>query len=161
MKPMGKIPEVTDEIERDFLDTAYEVYETFFTKKVQYFALDEEPSNINTYGETDSKVYKAPVELIAKVIIYPQDGEKAINRDYNTAVFRVPTQSMWENGLATDSKSLAKMVKGKFSWNGIDYQVERIRPKSMINDSFLFHEFSCQEIILETDYREGGGDYYG
>ena len=67
----------------------------------------------------------------------------------------MPTQSMWDNGLPTEAKDLAEMIKGKFVWNGIEYQVQQVRPRSLINNTFLFHEFICEEIILDKDYRSG------
>ena len=153
---MGEIPEITNSIERQFLDGVLEVYGTFFTHEVPFYFLDEEKSNINSYGETTNKVYKEPpVNLIARIKIEPESGERAVNRDYNKVVFRVPTQSMWDNGLPTEAKDLAEMIKGKFVWNGIEYQVQQVRPRSLINNTFLFHEFICEEIILDKDSRSG------
>lgn len=152
--PDSNIPVVTDDIEEAFLDGVNEVYDVFFTKKIPFYFLDTNNSVINSYGETYERVYKEPIYLTARVVIEPKNGDKTINRDYNIARIRVPTQNLWDNGISVDSKTLALMRKGKFVWNGIGYQVERIRPKSMINDTFIVHEFICEEMIFETDYRE-------
>lgn len=155
---MGTVPTPLSDIEQDFQEGVLEVYGEFFTHTMPFYFLDLDASDVNSYGETTNKVYKEPVYLVARIKIDPKDGDKAVNRDSNTAKIRVPTKSMWENGLSTESKDLAKMIQGKFVWNGINYQVKRVQPLSMIGDHFLFHEFYCEEIILDYDYREEDGE---
>lgn len=153
---MGKIPIIDDEIEQDFLDGSLEIYDTIFSEKVPFYFLNTESTEVNSYGETlGERQYDAPVYLTARVVIEAKMGEKAVNRTHNTATIRVPTQNLWDNKLAVEAEDLAKMRHGKFTWNGIDYQVKRIRPKTLINNTFIFHDFYCEEIVETQDYAEG------
>ena len=103
---MGTIPVITDQTEQDFLDGVLEVYDEIFSKKVPFYFLDVEASKVNSYGETTNKVYKDPVYLTARVVVEAKEGEKAVNRPYSTAKISVPTQNLWDNGLATEEEDL-------------------------------------------------------
>lgn len=146
---MGTIPVITDQTEQDFLDGVLEVYDEIFSKKVPFYFLDVEASKVNSYGETTNKVYKDPVYLTARVVVEAKEGEKAVNRPYSTAKISIPTQNLWDNGLATEEEDLREMLKGKFVWNGVNYYIRRIQPKTMINDTFIIHKFYCDEQILD------------
>ena len=147
---MGEIPVVTNFNERDFLDGVLEVYSELFTSKIPFFFLDEEASKPNSYGEIREKVFKEPILLVARVRITEKEGEKAVNRVFRTAQIRIPTQNMWDNGLATEQADLDRMLKGKFEWNGVTYYIRRIQPKTLINDHFIMHDFYCEEDFNNT-----------
>lgn len=153
------IDDITDFNERDFLEGVLEVYGEIFSKKVKFFPLDEQASKVNTYGESFHKVYSEPVELNARIVIEAKNGEKAVERTYNQVTVSIPTLDMWNKGLDTTKDCLTEMRKGKFEWNGISYQIKRIKPKTMINDTFIIHKFYCEEYVSDERSDEYGTVY--
>ena len=150
------IDDITDFNERSFLEGVYEVYNEIFSNKVLYYPRDVEASKVNTYGESYNRVYGEPIELNARVVIEAKNGEKAVERTFNQVTITVPTLNMWENGLGTTKDDLTEIRKGKFVWNGVSYQIKRIKPKSMINDPHIMHKFYCEECVEDE-----GADEYG
>lgn len=150
------IKDITDFNERDFLEGVLEVYSEIFSKKVQFFPLDEQASKENTYGEIYHRVYAEPVELNARVVIEPKNGEKSVERAHNHTAISIPTLDMWDKGIGTTKADLMEIHKGKFVWNGVSYQIKRIKPKTMINNTFIIHKFYCEEYVEDERADEYG-----
>lgn len=143
------------DIQNAFLEGIEEVFSIMFTDRALLSLLDEEATKPNVYKETSSKVYKDPIPLVAKVVTTFEQGELFIEGVHIDAVFTVPTKQLISSGIPHDTdEDLETLKKGKFSYEGFDYVIEKVHPKTLVADIWQMYDFSCR-VDKATSLREG------
>lgn len=136
----------TNEIQRAFLEGMEEVFSIMFTEHCFMYFLDTENTKTNIYGETRTKVYKDPYELIAKVENSHLKGEEPTETVIRSVTITIPTKQFLDNNIPCYSESdWEEMRKAKFSYEGVTYLVTNVEPKTLVADSWQFFKFSCTE----------------
>lgn len=130
------------EIQQAFLDGIEEVFSIMFTDRAEFCFLDEEATNENIYGETDSKVYKEGIPLVAKIVTTFEQGEEYVEGVKIDAIFTVPTQQLMRNEIPhkTDG-DLETLKKGKFVYDGFSYLIKKVHPKTLVADVWQMYDF--------------------
>lgn len=134
------------EIQNAFLDGLEEVFSIMFTDRLQLRLLDEESTGVNIYGEdTTSKVYLEPIQLIGRIRTTFTQGENPVEGVQIDAVVTIPTKQLITNNIPHQTDSdLDILKKAKFSYDGFDYLVEKVTPKTLVADKWQMYDFSCR-----------------
>ena len=132
-------------IQNAFLDGLEEVYSIMFTDRLELRLLDEESTKPNVYEETPNKVYKPPIRLIGRVNTTFEHGDNPIESVQIDAVISIPTKQLITNNIPRLSeKDLETLRKAKFSYDGVEYLVEIVKPKTLVADMWQVYDFMCR-----------------
>lgn len=132
------------EIQNAFLDGIEEVFQIMFTDVAELRLLDEENTKVNVYNETLEKVYKEPVNLVAKVTTTFTQGELYVESVKIDAVFSIPTKQLITNEIPHEtSEDLELLKKAKFTYKGFDYLIKKVTPKTLVADMWQVYDFEC------------------
>lgn len=133
------------EIQNAFLDGIEEIFSIMFTDRLQLSLLDEEETEVNIYDETTNKVYLDPIQLIGRIRTTFTQGENPVEGVNVDAVITVPTKQLITKGIPhTTDENLETLKKGKFSYDGIEYLVEKVVPKTLVADKWQMYDFNCR-----------------
>ena len=134
------------EIQNAFLDGLEEVFSIMFTDRLQLRLLDEKSTGVNIYGEdTTSKVYLEPIQLIGRIRTTFTQGENPVEGVQIDAIVTIPTKQLITNNIPHQTYSdLDILKKAKFSYDGFDYLVEKVTPKTLVADKWQMYDFSCR-----------------
>lgn len=132
------------EIQNAFLDGIEEVFSIMFTDRLNLSLMDEEDTITNVYGETKKKQYLSPIPLIGKIITTFTQGENPVESVGVTAVITIPTKQLITKGIPhSTEKDLETLRKGKFEYDGIEYLIEKVVPKTLVADKWQLYDFNC------------------
>lgn len=139
--------DTTNDIQEAFLEGIEEVYSIMFTQHCFIHFLDEEQTQTNDlYGETKEKVYKEPIEIVAKIEQFPNKGESEEETILRKATITVPTKQFLDKEIPCLFESdWEELRKVKFSYEGTEYLVNVVKPKTLVADIWQFFEFKCTE----------------
>lgn len=134
------------EISQAFLDGMNETFSILFNNKIKFYYMDEEltvPDKL--YRETDKKVYKEPINLVAKIVTNFEKEELPVMDKKIDAIITVPTKQLIINNIPVETYAdLETLSKGKISYKQIEeYKIELVRPKVLIDDEWQFYDFFC------------------
>ena len=134
------------EIQNAFLDGLEEVFSIMFTDRLQLRLLDEESTEVNIYGEdTTSKVYLEPIQLTGRIRTTFTQGENPVEGVQIDAVVTIPTKQLITKDIPHQTDSdLEILKKAKFSYDGFDYLVEKVTPKTLVADKWQMYDFACR-----------------
>ena len=132
------------EIKSAFEDGMDELFRTMFTETVLLYPLDEELTKMNVYQETTEKVYKKPFVLTAQPILTREQGEGEEQTIEQTSKFVFPNKQLVEAGVPhlTDA-DLETLQKWAIVFQGYVFLVDKVTPRTMVADTFLFYDFRC------------------
>jgi len=133
------------EIAQAFLEGIKEIFTIMFTNEVYYYLLDEDETDVNVYGESTKKVYKEPVKLTCNVKSPIKEEDDLYIEDVKIdAVIKIPALIMMESTLSFQTaESREVLMRGKISYGGIDYLIDRIESTTLIDDTWQFYVFYC------------------
>ena len=106
--------------------------------------LDEESTKTNVYDEVLNKSYKPSISLVGKLTTTFTKGEEPIEGVQVEAVFTIPTKQLISNGVPHKSElDLDTLKKGKLSYAGTEYLVDKVVPKTLVADMWQMYDFYC------------------
>ena len=131
-------------IQNAFLDGIEEIFSIMFTDRLLFSLLDEEETYTNVYDETLDKVYLDPVQLIGRIQTTFTQGENPVESVQTDAVITIPTKQLITKQIPHQTREdLEILKKGKFSYDGFEYLVDRVVPKTLVADKWQMYEFRC------------------
>lgn len=137
------------DIWKAFYDGTNEVFNVLFNSGTKddgvLFYPIYEPSNLGVYKEVKQRKYLVPISLIAKVELTPTQGEEDVETIKETAVFTIPFKSLNENGVNMSNKNFPQLRKGKIQFKDTFYEIDNIKPKTFVENTFMFYQFECTE----------------
>ena len=130
-------------ISEEFLDGIYEVFSILMTDQIFLKLLDENNTVNNIYGETKSKKYLDPIQLVGKFALSKEQGEEDVEgiKDYATAT--IPTKSLLDNNIDITPQNYSTLEKGVICYEGVDYEIKQVIPTTNIDNVFQFYVFYC------------------
>lgn len=132
-------------IQNAFLDGIEEIFSTMFTDRLQLRLLDEEATQTNIYEETTDKVYLDPIQLIGRIQTTFTQGENPVESVQIDAVITIPTKQLITNQIPHEMESdLDTLKKAKFAYDGFEYLVEKVVPKTLVADKWQMYSFECR-----------------
>lgn len=132
-------------IQNAFLDGIEEIFSTMFTDRLQLRLLDEEATQTNIYKETTDKVYLDPIQLIGRIQTTFTQGENPVESVQIDAIITIPTKQLITNQIPHETDSdLETLKKAKFAYDGFEYLVEKVVPKTLIADKWQMYSFECR-----------------
>lgn len=138
--------DTSNDIQSAFLEGMEEVFSLMFTTHCFMYFLDTENTKTNVYGETKLKKYKDPYELTAKVEYFHPKGEEPNETVIRSATITIPTKQFLDNDIpCLSEEDWEYMRKAKFSYEGVIYLVDEVKPKTLVADIWQFFEFHCTE----------------
>lgn len=140
--------ELDNDIQQEFQDGIEEVYSTLLCNHLFMQFLDETATQVDElYEETKDKVYEeTQYELIAKVEYEHPKGSAPEETVIRKATFRVPTKQFTTLGIPFLTKAdWERMRKAKFTYEGMEYLCEEVKPMTLVADLWQFFEFRCTE----------------
>ena len=134
------------EIQNAFLDGIEELFSIMFTDRLQLSLLDEESTEVNVYGEDAiDKVYLEPIQLIGRIKTTFTQGEVPIEGVQIDAVVTIPTKQLITKNIPHQTdEDLEILKKAKFSYDGFEYLVEKVTPKTLVADKWQMYDFACR-----------------
>lgn len=138
-------------IREDFLTGVQEIFSTLFNEGkgedgVQLFQYMS--GNDSIYQESKFKKYSKPITLVASVKEPEYDGSTDIEAQKRKATFKIPTQSLMNNGISEMNKStIAELKKGIIKYKDIFYEIDLIQGRIFIENIYALWEFQCTEIF--------------
>lgn len=115
-----------------------------FTDRLQLSLLSEEDTLLNVYDETPRKVYSPPIQLIGRIKTTFTEGEDPIESVQTKAVITIPTKQLITKSVPHQTESdLETLRKAKFSYDGFEYLVDKVTPKTLVADKWQMYEFGC------------------
>lgn len=132
-------------IQNAFLDGLEEVFSIMFTDRLLLSLLDEENTQVNIYEETSRKVYLDPIQLIGRIQTTFTQGEEPVEGVQIDAVITIPTKQLITKQIPhlTD-EDLETLKKAKFTYDGFEYLVEKVVPKTLVADMWQMYDFNCR-----------------
>ena len=132
-------------IQNAFLDGIEEVFSIMFTDRLQLSLLNEKATQTNIYEETLDKVYLDPIQLIGRIQTTFTQGEDPVESVQIDAVITIPTKQLITKGIPhkTDT-DLETLKKAKFAYDGFEYLVEKVVPKTLVADKWQMYNFECR-----------------
>ena len=132
-------------ISEEFLDGIYEVFSEMMTNQIFLKLLDETKTVTNIYGETNTKKYLDPIQLVGKFSIALEQGEQEVEgvQDYATAT--IPTKSLLDKNIDISPQNYDTLKRGVIHYEGIDYEIKQVRPMTNIDNVFQFYVFYCEK----------------
>lgn len=132
-------------IQNAFLDGIEEVFSIMFTDRLQLRLLDEEATQTNIYEETTNKVYLDPIPLVGRIQTTFEHGENPVESVNIDAVITIPTKQLITNQIPHETESdLEVLKKAKFVYDGFEYLVEKVVPKTLVADKWQMYDFNCR-----------------
>ncbi len=133
------------EIQKAFLDGIEEIFSIMFTDRLQLSLLNEEETETNIYDESLSKEYLDPISLIGNIKTTFTQGSDPIEGVNVDAVITIPTKQLITNQIPHQTdEDLETLKKGKFSYDGFEYLVEKVVPKTLVADKWQMYDFMCR-----------------
>lgn len=133
-------------IQNAFLDGIEEIFSIMFTDRLQLSLLDEENTEVNVYDESLQKVYQDPIQLIGRIQTTFTQGENPVESVQIDAVITIPTKQLITKQIPHKTEEdLETLKKGKFSYNGYEYIVDKVVPKTLVADMWQMYDFSCHK----------------
>lgn len=133
-------------IQKAFLDGIDLVFSTMFTQKCKLYFLDTVNTETNIYGETATKVYGEPYDIVAKIIYEHSKGVEPEETIIRKATIKIPTKQFISNNIGfLQETDWENFRKAKFSYEGCEYLVDNVMPTTLVADVWQFFEFSCTE----------------
>lgn len=132
-------------IQNAFLDGLEEVYSIMFTNRLELRLLDEDETEVNIYGESPEKVYQKSIQLVGRIQTTFEQGDDPVEGVKIDAVITIPTKQLISNQIPHQTEeNLETLRKAKFSYDGFEYLVEKVVPKTLVADKWQLYEFSCR-----------------
>ena len=132
-------------VQNAFLDGIEEIFSVMFTDRLQLRLLNEEATQTNIYEETTDKVYFDPIQLIGRIQTTFTQGENPVESVQIDAVITIPTKQLITNQIPHETDSdLETLRKGKFEYDGFEYLVEKVVPKTLVADKWQMYDFMCR-----------------
>lgn len=142
-------------IQNAFLDGIEEIFSIMFTDRLQLRLLDEESTQTNIYEETTNKVYLDPIQLIGRIQTTFTQGENPVESVQIDAVITIPTKQLITKEIPHETEEdLETLKKGKFAYDGFEYLVEKVVPKTLVADKWQMYSFECR--VEKKSSLEGG-----
>lgn len=136
----------SNSIQKAFLEGMNEVFSIMFTQHCLMYFLDEDNTVTNIYGETPEKLYGEPYELTAKVSYDHPKGEEPNETVIRLATITIPTKQFIDNEIPfLYEEDWERFRKAKFVYEGTEYLVDTVKPKTLVADVWQFFEFHCTE----------------
>lgn len=134
------------EIQNAFLDGIEELFSIMFTDRLHLSLLDEESTQVNVYDEdVTEKVYREPIQLVGRIKTTFLQGEDPVEGVQIDAVVTVPTKQLITKNIPHQTdEDLETLKKAKFSYDGFEYLVEKVTPKTLVADKWQMYDFSCR-----------------
>lgn len=132
-------------LSEEFLEGIYEAYSLMMTNQIFLRLLDENNTVTNVYGETSSKKYLDPIQLVGKIALDKEQGEEEVEgvQDYITVT--IPTKSLIDKNVDISPQNYATLEKGVLRYKEVDYKILQVRPTTNIDDVFQFYVFYCEK----------------
>lgn len=131
-------------IQNAFLDGIEEIFSIMFTDRLLLSLLDGESTEINIYEETTDKVYLEPTQLIGRIQTTFTQGENPVESIQVDAIITIPTKQLITKQIPHETESdLEVLRKAKFAYDGIEYLVNKVVPKTLIADKWQMYSFEC------------------
>lgn len=131
-------------IQNAFLDGIEEIFSIMFTDRLMLSLLNEEATQTNIYEETPNKVYHDPIPLVGRIQTTLTQEEDPVETIQTDAVITIPTKQLITNQIPHETESdLDTLKKGKIAYDGIEYLVEKVVPKTLIADKWQMYDFIC------------------
>ena len=132
------------EIQNAFLDGIEEIFSIMFTDRLNLSLLDEESTYVNIYDETSEKMYQLPIQLIGRIKTTFKQGEEPIEGVQVDAVITIPTKQLITKNIPHQTEDdLETLKKGKFSYDGFEYLIDKVTPKTLVADKWQMYDFAC------------------
>ena len=132
------------EIQNAFLDGIEEIFSIMFTDRLYLSLLYEEETSLNIYDETSDKVYKDSIQLIGRIKTTFEQGEDPVESVQTQAVVTIPTKQLITKNIPHQTEhDLETLKKGKFSYDGFEYLIDKVRPKTLVADKWQMYDFEC------------------
>ena len=132
-------------IQNAFLDGIEEIFSIMFTNRLLLSLLDEEETIVNIYDETTDKLYLDPISLVGRIQTTFTQGELPVQGVQIDAVITIPTKQLITNQIPHQTEAdLETLKKGKFSYDGFEYLVEKVVPKTLVADKWQMYDFMCR-----------------
>ena len=138
--------DLSHSIQREFIEGINEVFTLLFNTGVLYYLMDDDRTvPDDPYGETDTKYYREPVDLVAKVDTNFKKDELPEMTVSIDAVITVPTLQMVKYDLPRHTmEDLETLRRGFFKYKQVEqYSIELVRPKTLVDNEWQFYEFFC------------------
>lgn len=132
------------EIQNAFLDGIEEIFSIMFTDRLLFSFLNKEDTNVNIYDESPEKVYHDPIQLIGRIKTTFIQGEDPVESVQIDAVVTIPTKQLITKEIPHQSdEDLETLKKGKFSYDGFEYLIDKVTPKTLVADKWQMYDFEC------------------
>jgi len=132
-------------IQNAFLDGIEEIFSIMFTDRLYLSLLNEEETTVNVYDETTSKVYHSPTQLIGRIKTNFNQGENPVESIQVDAVITIPTKQLITKDIPHETHAdLETLRKGKFTYDDIEYIVDKVVPKTLVADKWQMYDFHCR-----------------
>lgn len=132
-------------IQKAFLDGIEDIFSTMFTDRLQLRLLNEKSTQTNIYEETTTKVYLDPIPLIGRIKTTFIQGEDPVESVQIDAVITIPTKQLITKRIPHETDAdLDTLKKAKFAYDGFEYLVEKVVPKTLIADKWQMYDFECR-----------------
>lgn len=136
---------IDPKIQNAFLFGIDEIYSIMFTDRLKFSLLNEEDTLLNVYEESSAKQYLDPIQLVGRVQTTFTQGKEPIESVQIDATITIPTKQLITHGLPHQTESdLETLRKGKFEYDGFEYIVERVVPKTLVADKWMMYDFMCR-----------------
>ena len=132
-------------IQNAFLDGIEEIFSIMFTDRLLLRFLDEEDTRVNIYEETTDKMYLDPIQLIGRIQTTFKQGELPVESVQIDAVITIPTKQLITKNIPHETEEdLETLKKAKFAYDGFEYLVEKVVPKTLVADKWQLYSFECR-----------------
>lgn len=116
-----------------------------FTDRLHLSLLDEDGTIVNIYDESSDKMYLDPIQLIGRIQTTFTQGENPVESVQCEAVITIPTKQFITKGIPHQTDSdLETLKRGKFEYDGVEYLIDKITPKTLVADKWQMYEFKCR-----------------
>ena len=132
-------------IQDDLVNGIYDVYTVLREEDITYYPFDT-TTVPNVYGETGNKKYLTPVKLLGKVKYTLFESTETVHGDYYMAVITIPKKSFDLVGINIGIDTIDFIKNGKFSYQGIDYQIDRAEFGSNLKSVTTKYKFTCRRL---------------
>lgn len=133
-------------IQNAFLDGIEEIFSIMFTDRLYLSLLDEDGTIVNVYEESSEKMYLSPIQLIGRIQTTFTQGEDPVEAVNIDAVITIPTKQLIKHQIPHQTKSdLETLKKAKFAYDGFEYLVDIVVPKTLVADKWQMYDFMCHK----------------
>jgi hypothetical protein len=141
----------SEAIKNAFLNGLETIFKTMFTESVLFYQLDNDLTQVTSHREADKK-YKTAIPLAAKVVLGVQQSEDQPEIfDRSLATISVPTKQLITHNIPRATQDdLDALKQAKFSYKGLEYEVTKVLPKTLVADEWHVYEFACISIYRSS-----------